>query len=138
MLPRDMYDSLDKPRKALSLDCACLSESNLNLLLHSWHLQLKSCGFSIRSPFDNNICTISVRLYCEASIIGVISGENCASSELGICQNESVAPLKNFFSLNTLYCGCRRIHSAICVCPKEIASNNASLSFWLSVLDNNA
>lgn len=66
--------------------------------------------------------------------MGVRSGENCASSELGVCQKESVAQFKNFFSLNILYLGCFKIASAICVWPKKIANNNASLIFWLSDL----
>jgi len=69
--------------------------------------------------------------------MGVISGENCASSELGVCQNESVAPLRNFFSLNILYLGCFNMASAIDVCPMKIANSNASFIFWVSDLFNN-
>lgn len=66
-------------------------------------------------------------------MMGVMSGANWASSELGVCQKESVAPFRNFLSLNILYWGWLRIKSAICVWPMYIARSRASRSFGLSV-----
>ena len=67
-------------------------------------------------------------------MIGVTSGENCASSELGVFQNESASLVRNFLSLNTLYLGCMRMDSAICEWPKYIDKSRASFIFALSDL----